>query len=165
VNYRIVELEELLGSKAIIYSVIMQGEETTLFDQFITDNLASNSDEISFIINRLAEIGQTTGARDIFFKHNEGKPGDGVCALYDEPKKGLRLYCIRYGNVAIVLGGGGSKRHEISAWKEDVKLTLEAGRMIEISKLLTKRIKEREISWSEDGRELIGNLIFEDDET
>lgn len=35
-----------------------------------------------------------TGAAEHFFKLNEGKPGDGVCALFDSPDKKLRIYCI-----------------------------------------------------------------------
>lgn len=163
-NYTIVELEQLSGSKTTIYSVMMQGEETTLFDQFIRDNLITNRDEIRFILNRLQEIGHTTGARDIYFKHNEGKPGDGVCALYDEPERDLRLFCIRYGSVAIILGGGGLKGEGIAAWQEDEKLTLEASHMIAISKAIIARIRDKELGWSVDGRQLTGNLNFSDNE-
>lgn len=163
-NYSIVELEQLSGSKTRIYSVMMQGEETTLFDQFIRDNLLTKRDEIRFILNRVQEIGHTTGARDIYFKHNEGKPGDGVCALYDEPERDLRLFCIRYGSVAIILGSGGPKDEGIKAWQEDEKLTLEASRMIAISKAILARIRDKELGWSDDGRQLTGNLNFSDNE-
>jgi hypothetical protein len=164
VNFSIVELEQLSGDKTKIYSVVMQGDDITLFDKFIRDNLLTNRDEIRFILNRLQEIGYTTGARDIYFKHNEGKPGDGVCALYDEPGRELRLFCIRYGSLAIILGVGGPKVKGIAAWQEDKKLTLEASRMIEISKAILSRIKNRDLGWSSDGKQLIGNLIFSDNE-
>lgn len=148
----------------MIYSVMMQGEETTLFEQFIRDNLLTKRDEIRFILNRLQEIGHTTGARDIYFKHYEGKPGDGVCALYDEPERDLRLFCIRYGSVAIILGSGGPKAEGIAAWQEDEKLNLEASRMIAISKTIMARIRDMELGWSDDGRQLTGNLNFSDNE-
>ena len=163
-NLSIVELEQLSGRKTKIYSVVIQDQVTTLFDQFIRENLLTKRNEIRFILNRLQEIGHTTGARDIYFKHNEGKPGDGVCTLYDEPGRELRLFCIRFGSVAIILGGGGPKAKGIAAWQEDKKLTLEASQMIEISKAIIARISNRELKWSSDGRELTGNLIFSDNE-
>ena len=109
-------------------------------------------------------MGKTTGAREQFFKCNEGKPGDGVCALYDEPDKELRLYCIRYGKVAILLGGGGPKKRQTIAWQDDKKLTKEAQIIISISKDITNRLKEGEIYWSANGYQLSGNLNFSDHE-
>ena len=53
---------------------------------------------------------------------DEGIPGDGVCALFDLPNSNLRLYCIRYGNSIIILGGGGQKPKTISAFQENEKL-------------------------------------------
>jgi hypothetical protein len=162
VNYEIVELEELSGPKATVYSIIKEGDRLTLFDHFIKEHVGKYKEEIKFIINRLQQMGKTTGAREQFFKCNEGKPGDGVCALYDEPDKGLRLYCIRYGKVGILLGSGGPKKREIIAWQDDKKLTKEAQLIIGISKDITNRLKEGEIYWSANGRKLSGNLNFSD---
>jgi hypothetical protein len=36
--------------------------------------------------------------------------------------------------------------------------------MIEISKAILSRIRNRELGWSSDGKQLIGNLIFSDNE-
>ena len=161
-NYEIVELEELSGAEATVYSIIKEGDQHTLFDHFISEYISNYREEVKFIINRLHEMGKTTGAREQFFKCNEGKPGDGVCALYDEPDKGLRLYCIRYGKVAILLGGGGPKYRGTVAWQDDKKLTKEAQLIISISKDITRRLKEREIYWSANGSKLSGNLNFSD---
>lgn len=91
-TYEIIELEELSGNLATIYSVIIEDEEYTLFDSFVEENSADYPDEVKFIVNRLYSIGHSTGAREQFFKLNEGKPGDGVCALYDEEDSNLRQY-------------------------------------------------------------------------
>lgn len=120
--------------------------------------------EVKFIVNRLQEMGKSTGAREQFFKFNEGKPGDGVCALYDEPDKDLRLYCIRYGKVAIILGGGGPKGHGTITWQDNKKLTKEVQTIIHISKDIMRRLKEGEIYWSANGSQLSGNLNFSDHE-
>ena len=57
-------------------------------------------------------------AREGYFKLHEGKPGDGIVALYDRPDSRLRLYCIRYGSVTLIVGGGGAKPKSVRAWQE-----------------------------------------------
>lgn len=163
-NYEIVELENFSGSQATIYSVIMDEDNDTLFDHFVNENIADYRKEIRFLVNRLQEIGNTTGAREKFFKHNEGKPGDGVCALYDDPDSKLRLYCIRYGNIAVILGGGGSKPNDIIAWQNDEKLTLEAQIIIQVSKDIMQRIHSGDLQWSKDGSQLLGKLFIKDND-
>lgn len=91
-KFEIVELEEFSGTKATVYSVWVNDSETTLFDQFVEENQAQYSQELQSIIDRLDIISRTTGAREQFFKLNEGTSGDGICALYDSPNKKLRLY-------------------------------------------------------------------------
>lgn len=142
----------------------MEGDQITLFEHFMKENISDCREEVKFILNRLKEIGNTTGAREKFFKHNEGKPGDGVCALYDDPDSKLRLYCIRYGNIAVILGGGGLKPDGVRAWQDDEKLTIEAERIIQISKDIMLRIHSGDLEWSKDGTQLLGNLIITDDE-
>lgn len=163
-NYEIVELEDFSGSQATIYSVIIEGDDITLFDHFVNENGDDFRNEVRFLANRLQEIGNTTGAREKFFKHNEGNPGDGVCALYDDPESKLRLYCIRYGNIAVILGGGGPKPENIKAWQNDEKLTLEAETIIQISEDIMKRIHSGDLNWSKDGSKLLGNLTFSDND-
>lgn len=163
-NYEIVELVDFSGIRATIYTVINKGHNITLFDQFLLENHVDYRTEVASIINRLIAIGQTTGARETFFKHHEGKLGDGVCALYDTPKSKLRLYCIRCGNSVVIIGGGGPKSSSIRAWQEDKKLTTEVNHMIKVSKDILDRLRSGDLKWSKDGHELLGNLNFTDDE-
>ena len=58
---------------------------------FIEENKNSFKSELIDIFIRLKVIGNKTGAREQFFKQYEGNLGDGVCALYDEPEKHLRI--------------------------------------------------------------------------
>lgn len=159
-KFEIVELEEFLGTKATVYSVWVNDAETTLFDQFVTENQAQHSQELQSIIDRLDIISRTTGAREQFFKLNEGTLGDGICALYDSPDKKLRLYCIRYGTTCILLGGGGLKN--VRALQEDEKLKQENYVLRYISKRIIKALKEGDLHWSADGMRLEGTFIFED---
>ena len=163
VKYRIIELENFSGPRGAVYSVILDGSSKTLFDLFLEENKVQYRKELRSIIDRIRVIGLKTGAREQFFKIYEGKPGDGVCALYDEEDSLLRLYCIRYASIAIILGGGGPKLKEISAWQEDKKLSEEVNILTEISKDISRRILNKELEWSYDGR-LIGNLNFMENE-
>ena len=142
----------------------MDGEEESLFENFIRENNKVFSDELVDLRNRLTVIANKTGARDQFFKINEGNPGDGICALYDDPDKKLRLYCIRYGTVAIILGGGGEKSKKIKALQEDKKLKDENYLLRKISKGITKALKDGQIKWSGDGKSILsddGEIIIE----
>jgi hypothetical protein len=163
VNFRIVRVQELSGSRASIYSIILEEDEaskTTLFDHFVTENLKAHQTEVLDIVSRLRTIGYKTGVRDHFFKDWEGKPGDGVCALYDQPDKRLRLYCIRFGMSVLIVGGGGFKPKSIKALQEDPVLTRENNYLKKISIEIAKKIREKEITWSSDENELLGDFNF-----
>ncbi|MEQ9231474.1 MAG: hypothetical protein RIF46_12395, partial [Cyclobacteriaceae bacterium] len=112
---RLVKMTQFSGNKANIYGVIKENDTQTLFDHFVIENKTSFLSELKDITSRLQTIGHKVGAQEYFFKPNEGKLGDGVCALYDKPESNLRLYCIRYGNDLIIVGGGGPKSKKIRA--------------------------------------------------
>lgn len=154
-EYEIVDTE-LTGKSAAIYSIVPVGEKVSVFAKFLKEWKDEFPDEVNEIVERLRLIGDKLGAREGFFKHNEGKPGDGVCAFYDVPGAKLRVYCIRYGNVAIILGGGGPK--SVKAWQDDVKLNAEARKIIAYARDINDRLKHDDLYWSKSGKELLGNL-------
>lgn len=157
-NFEIVHLGNFNGNKAGIYTVFLPDEQTTLFERFIKENNNSFKDEIRDILGRIQAINQKTGARESFFKLDEGIPGDGICALYDKPNSKLRIYCIRYGASLIILGGGGPK--STRSLQQDQKLKSENYLLREISALITERIREEEIRFVGQGSKLLGNLKF-----
>lgn len=159
-KFEIVELDEFSGRKASVYSIWVEDIDKTLFDQFVEENEGFYENELGSITDRLELIGNMTGAREQFFKPNEGTLGDGICALYDSPDKKLRLYCIRYGSTCIILGGGGMKN--VRALQDDEKLKTENYLLRRISKRITEALKDRELRWSDDGKGLEGNMTFED---
>ena len=163
-KYKLVKLQKLSGNKASIYSVVQNGETESFLEKFLKENQISFIDKTKNILMRLRSIGHTTGARESFFKVFEGKVGDGVCALYDEPESNLRLYCIRYGTQLVVVGNGGPKPKRISAFQEDDKLTDENYFLRWLSGEITNRIKDKEILYTNDHLDFAGNLEFEDDE-
>ena len=125
-----------------------------------------------------------TGAAEHFFKLNEGKPGDGVCALFDSPDKKLRIYCIRFANVAIVVGGGGYKPKNITmqtnnegtevvggggykpknirAYQESSSLKKEAETVVRISRIISEAIKNKDIHLDDNGF-FLGNLKLKEE--
>lgn len=157
---KISESPLLSGTFATIYNVIIDDGET-LFDRFVAENIAESEAEILDIFNSLRAIGHKTGGRVSFFKENEGKLGDGVCAMFDQPDYKLRLYCIKYGKEIIILGGGGIK--DVRAWQDDPKLNAEASLIIKIAREINQAITEKDIKYSNDYMKLEGDLTFEID--
>jgi len=164
-NCEIVKLEEFSGNEASVYSIYIEEEELTLYDKFIIENKALFLTEITDINKRLINIGKI-GAKENFFKLNEGNPSDGVCALYDNPNSNLRLYCIRYGTSIVIIGGGGHKPKSISALQEDKKLTEENYFLRELSKEIKQRMLDKELKFTTDYLDFEGdiNFNFNDDE-
>ncbi|VBB48626.1 conserved hypothetical protein [uncultured Paludibacter sp.] len=162
---KIVKIPQLSGKAASVYSVVLEGDTDTgtLLNKFVTENEILFKSETIDILKRLHTIGHLTGCREQFFKDNEGKPGDGVCAIYDEDSK-LRLYCIRYGTQLIVVGSGGKKPKSIRALQESDKLKDENYFLRNLSVLISERIQEKEIRFSDDGMDFIGDLEFNDEE-
>jgi len=163
-RYRLVKINKLSGYEASLYSIYLEDEQRTLFERFLEENKNSFKSELTNILLRLNTIGHHTGARKQFFKSDEGKPGDGVCALFDIPKSNLRLYCIRYGSLIVILGGGGFKPKTIRALQEDKKLEDENSLMRKISLDIRKRMDDKEISFTDDYMDFEGDLIFNDED-
>jgi len=162
-------MEPFSGSEAKVYSIIPEGEEETLFEKFVEENNADFKDEIKDILKRLKQIGHTTGARESFFKH-EGdrefvkKYGKYVWALYDDDERKLRLYCIRFANVAIILGGGGYKDKSVIKWQDDEKLSEEVKKVMNYATSILMQIDSGDLYWSNNGSELDGNFKNYDNE-
>lgn len=146
---KLVKIKELSGKAASIYSFVLNEDTETAFEKFIEENISTFKSEISDIINRLNVIGKDAGARLIYFKDKEGKPGDGVCALYDQPNSNLRLYCIHYGSQLILLGSGGPKPKSIRTLQENKKLEDENYLLRELSNIITQKMKDGEINLSD----------------
>ncbi len=160
----LVELEDLSGEGATIYTLLVRELNKTLFEIFLDENEEQFATEIDDIYTRIEEIGDWAGARLNWFKTKEGRPGDGVCALYDDPDKALRLYCIRYGKCAIILGGGGPKPKDIRTLQENSKLTYENNIVKAVSREILLRIKNGELKWVDDGYSLeseTGEIVIE----
>lgn len=145
----LIKLDQFSGRKTNFYTVAVDDDDKSLFQHFIENNLASHDKEIQNLLMRMKAMGDVTGAREQFFKLQEGKADDAVAALYDMPSKKLRLYCLRYGNCTVILGDGGPKTTR--TYNEDENLNLKVRLLQKISKLLDNGIRNRDVRIDEYG--------------
>jgi hypothetical protein len=164
-KFELKEIEQLSGQHCKIYSVLMEGDEKTLFEQFLADNEDIFPVEVEDIFDKLNAIGSRFGAEDVYFRSKkEGKLGDGVEALFDTPNANLRVYAIKYGKILLILGSGGHKPKTIRAFQEDPKLTKENYLIRQIAAILYKAIKEKDLRWNRQGDNFDGQLFFDSED-
>lgn len=60
---KLVRIEQYSGDKAIFYSVIVDGEDETLFEKFLKENIGSFKDVSNMITSALKD-------KDIYLKEN-----------------------------------------------------------------------------------------------
>lgn len=162
--YEIVDLQGLSGSGCTIYSVIPKGAPLTLFEDFVAKNRHQFPEEMKAVFSNLNHIGKRHGMREIYYKSNEGRRGDQICALHAGRGPGLRLYFIKYHNDVILLGGGGYKPEGIRTWQEDPIWTEEMNLLMHIANDIGKRLVSKDdLWWSEDLKYLKGHFKNYDD--
>lgn len=147
-EYGIVEIKKLSGPKAHIYTIHVEGECKTLFEEFWIENKDKYPKELKKIKEKLIAMGRRVGCQDTLFKVGEGRLGDGVCAI---SVGRIRLYCIRYGNTTLILGSGGFKPPGIRAYQEDDSLNAKTQLVKDIAAELNQMVNDREMHFSEDG--------------
>ncbi|WP_341199381.1 hypothetical protein [Croceibacter atlanticus] len=158
---QLVKIPQLSGNKGSVYTIQVDDETDTAFRLFYKEYNDLFKGEIKDIVGRLKTMAFKTGMRYDFFKSKEGNLGDGVCALFDKKDKHLRLYCIKYGSQLIILGGGGHKPKTIRSFQEDPKLKKENYILRELSKLITEKMKAKDIRLSNDGLDFEGDLTID----
>lgn len=142
------EMENLTGAKARVYSVILDGEEDTLLEQFFNEN-AEHIDDLKKILYRIQVMAQDTGCRKSYFKEGEGAWADGMVALRDTGH--LRLYGIYFHDAVILFGSGGYKPPGIAAYEDHPPLNAKAQQMRAVAKEIYRMITEKELKVHEDG--------------
>lgn len=162
----VIEIEDLCGPEATIYSILEENEELTFFHKFLEENENDHPDEVNKILDRLASIAFDVGAREHFFRFEKGNNKmshlkENVCDIRVAPERILRLYCIRMSKQVLIVGGGGPKF--VRAIQEDPKLMQENYVLRFISKEIYSRLlpPDKEIRYSSDDLKLIGNLTFD----
>lgn len=164
-KFELKEIKRLTGKRCKIYSVQIEGDEKTLFEQFLEENQEVFPKEVKSIFGTLEIIANRVGAEDLYFRpKKEGKLGDGVKALFDVPNANLRLYTIKYGKVLLILGNGGYKPKTIRAFQEDPKLTKENYLIRKIAATLYEAIKDKDLRWNRQGDNFEGQMYFDSED-
>ena len=99
----------------------------------------------------------TCGFIDEFFIR-ESSPDFNVFKITETDD--LRLYCIRYSGITIIVGGGGIKSPDKFKLKENPHLQRKVNFLIEIEKMILERLASKEIRITDNGFE--GDLNFKD---
>ncbi len=164
--YEIVKLHRYSGKGCTIYTVRLKGQTQTLFEKFIADNLPKYQGDIRKLIANLRDIGAELGMREKFFKPEEARLGDQICAMYIKSGPGIRLYFVKYGQDVIILGGGGDKGPGVKAWQDDPELAVHVELLKRLSEHIGSRLEKREdLWWSKDLTQIEGELKnYEDEE-
>lgn len=148
-DFEITEIEGLSGQMAHIYSVIPEGCEESLIEQFFDENV-DHMDDLLLVRDRIHTMAHYTGCRRHFFKEGEGAWADGVVALKGTGR--LRLYGIYFNNTVVLFGSGGHKPEGARTYEEVPELNAKAQQMREIAREINKRIMNRELKIEDDGQ-------------
>ncbi|RXK85589.1 hypothetical protein [Filimonas effusa] len=137
---KLYHIEKLSGRKGSIYSFYKADEHAkrvSAFTNFIEQN-GSYQDQVINILKMLRSMSSKTGFSDTFFRLNEGRPGDNICAFNDDPDAYLRVYCIKITEKIFIIGNGGPKTTR--TWNEDEKLSKAVHELMSVSAVLQHKL-------------------------
>lgn len=140
--------------KASVYSVRLKGEDLTEAEKFFEKFQSSKQNKIKTIVDKIYYMAEKRGCLDNYFDDKQSSIMDNVSCI---PQEELRLYCLRFGKVAVILGGGDIKK--VATYQESDELFEHVKLMKRISQMIDERIRNKEISVSDIG--LSGNLNFQ----
>ena len=154
-NFSIVPLYN--GKKAKIYTIQVEGAELSEYKQFVFENMSLRKEAIRVLNTTLKNMAYKRGFIDEFFIRES--PQDFNVFKVTETDD-LRLYCIRYSGIAIIVGGGGIKLPNKFKLKENPHLQKKVDFLIEIEKKIQEKLASKEIKITDNGFE--GDLNFKD---
>lgn len=142
------EIDGLTGPKARVYSVILDGDNKTLLDQFFAEN-KNNTKDLLKVVSKIRVMAQDTGCRRGYFKEGEGAWADGMVALRGTGC--LRLYGIYFHDAVILFGSGGYKPPGVAAYEDYPPLHAKAQQMQEVAREINRMISNKELKVCDDG--------------
>jgi hypothetical protein len=158
VNFSIVPVFQ--GNKAKIYTIKFLDSELTEWEEFVYENMNKVPVAVRKLNKQLELISNKNGIIDDFFTR-ESEPNYNVFRLSGTKEK-LRLYCIKYSNVAVILGGGGIKGANSVKLQENPHLNKICEELKRIEILINQKLSDKEIRIDDEG--FHGNLNFSLDE-
>ena len=144
-------------SNVAYYSVSLEEDEKTIYDEFVEKHTIVNKDKLYHILKWLKEIGEKYGAQDRFFR-NEAKFAD-TTALppkgikkeptyveFGKPKANdLRLYTFKLNPKVVFLFSGDIKTKQKAQDCQNVKSHFLLAN--HLTKAIENALKEKEVFW------------------
>lgn len=131
-----------VGRKAKIYSIQFDGEEEHEFQKFITNPEVIKHPDFQPLRKKLKELYDKRGLLNQFFRPEDDKCLHPEISRIDYGTGKLRLYCIRWSDDLLILGGGGIKPDDIRFWQDDPILADAARKVIDVFDDLKKYLNE-----------------------
>lgn len=146
-----------LGKRTNIYTIHVENDELSEYKKFVIENYEKVPNAVRNLDTQLKYISSKSGIIDEQFKR-ESPPKYNVFRI-EETEDYLRLYCIKYSHVAIVIGGGGLKDSAKRKLKDNPELKRVVDFLMSIEDAIFEAIKSKEIKLTDNGFE--GNINLE----
>lgn len=144
-------VEFLTGEKAGFYSIRFEGENESEAEKFFEILDAEDEEIAGNFLSKIEYQANIRGCIDGFFYYERDYN------IYKLKDGKWRLYCIKFGKVAVILGGGGYKN--VRKTQDSATLEKNVNMLQIINNMINKRISEGDLHVTDNGIE--GNLKFE----
>lgn len=139
-----------MGEKAGFYTTLLDGEEKTEATKFFEIINKKAPRKAENLYSQIEYQTEKRGCLDSLFYYERDEN------IYKMKDDNWRLYCIRFGKVAVIIGGGGFK--DVPKTQDSEMLEGHVNNLQYINMIINQRIKDKEIIVTENG--LTGNLKF-----
>lgn len=137
------------GIKAAFYTIKLYGETESETDKFLIKYSTKKTKQISEITRKIDLMINKRGCLETLLSKEYNN-------IYKFSEGNLRLYCLLFGKVAIVLGGGGIKN--VRATQQSIELSSYVKMLDTVDKEITKKIKSSDVKITDN--RIVGNLNF-----
>jgi hypothetical protein len=129
------------GRGGSLYTVKFTGESMTELDKFVNCRQCEAFEEFESMLVRLDYMAEEVGFVEQFFKQEKYRHVAPTCAYHEFGM--LRMYCCRYGKVALIAGDGGPKLTQTI--QDDPTLLRAFTSMVYVGRRVDERIRQREL--------------------
>jgi len=134
-----------VGRKAKIYSILFDGESKNEFQKFLEDPDVRNHPDFRALGKKIKEMYNKRGLLEHYFRPEDGKRLYPEISRIDYGTGKLRIYCIRWDDNLLILGGGGVKPNDIRFWQDDPILSVAARKIIDVFSDLKQYLNDTDL--------------------
>jgi len=134
------------GKRGTIYTIKYKEDEHTELEKFIIDLPDDYKDIGAMMLEGLDNMADRHGFEEQFFKLGEGNLADNVVAF---GKREIRLYCLRFSTIILIIGNGGYKPKDKRTYEEVPELYQKVKNLQSDLKIIDKAIKEKDLTFGD----------------